>query len=438
MHITDPAPRSGWGNNFHSLSSLVKAATFEEARQIVAEADSPRGLLPVGLHRSYGDSALNSGGTVIDLTALNYIKIDQAAKTAVVGAGATITQLERAALASSLYPPVVPGTGFVTMGGAIAADIHGKSHHRTGSFSHSVRRLTLLLSSGEIAEYTPKDVEFWASIGGLGLTGIVLEVEVELREVTSNSVFVLESRVKNLGEMIQALDQSESDFEHTVAWIDLSGRYEGRGVVSLANYGSTKLEEKAPDSRRPSLPSLAGRNLISPLTVRTFNEIWFRKPLKKGAVTLSDYMHPLDGMNNWNQIYGSAGFLQYQFVVDIGQEEIFEKLFAGLRSLKAASFLGVLKKFGAASPAAMSFPRPGWTLTLDYSTKVPGLEKFLRRFDEELVSAGGRVYLIKDSRVSPELIPAMYPRIGEWQEVRRAMDPKELWRSDQARRLHLC
>ena len=438
MHIVNPFSTSGWGNNFHSLSARAAPANFEQAQELVARADSLRGLLPVGLHRSYGDSALNSGGTIVELTALDYINIDSDSRTAVVGAGTTIRQLERAALAYSLFPPVVPGTGFVTMGGAVAADIHGKSHHRTGSFSQSVRRITLLLSTGEIANFTPDSAEFWATIGGLGLTGIVLEVEVELREVASNSVFVFEKRVKNLSEMIEVLDRSDADFEHTVAWIDLSGGYRGRGVVSLGNYGSTPVREKPADSKRLSLPSLAGMNLITPLSVRAFNELWFRKPLKNGTAPLTQYMHPLDGINNWNQVYGRSGFLQYQFVIDAGKEEIFEKLFAGLRSLKAASFLGVLKKFGPQSAAPLSFPRPGWTLTLDYSTTVPGLEKFLREFDEELVEAGGRIYLVKDSRVSPDLISVMYPRHGEWREVRRAMDPKNLWQSDQARRLHLC
>ena len=149
-------------------------------------------------------------------------------------------------------------------------------------------------------------------------------------------------------------------------------------------------------------------------------------------------MHPLDGISHWNRIYGVTGFLQYQFVIDIGQEDIFEKLFAGLRGLKAASFLGVLKKFGAASQAPLSFPRPGWTLTLDYSMAVPGLEKFLRDFDEELVSRGGRIYLIKDSRLDARFVPIMYPELNRWREIRSAMDPDQLWQSDQARRLHLC
>jgi decaprenylphospho-beta-D-ribofuranose 2-oxidase len=438
MHTTDSTFSSGWGNNFSALSSIATPATFEAAQELVARSSSPRGLLPVGLHRSYGDSALNSGGTLIDLTSLDYIKIDGPSRRAIVGAGATISQLERAALAHSLFPPVVPGTGFVTMGGAIAADIHGKSHHRTGSFSQSLHRITVLLSSGEIAHYTPEDLEFWATVGGLGLTGIVLEVEIELREVTSNSLFVLEQRVKSLAQMIEVLDRSDADFEHTVAWIDLSGDYRGRGVVSLANYGSTQVKERTKGSKSPSLPSLAGKSVITPATVRVFNELWFRKPLKNGSAPLLKYMHPLDGINNWNRVYGDSGFLQYQFVIDAGREEIFEKLFAGLRSLKAASFLGVLKKFGPGSVAPLSFPRAGWTLTLDYSTAVPGLEKFLRDFDEELVTAGGRIYLIKDSRVDPALIPAMYPRIDEWRAVRNTMDPKNLWQSDQARRLNLC
>ena len=438
MQINSPQLTSGWGNNFHSLSSRAAASTVEQIQELVSTSKSVRGLLPIGLHRSYGDSALNSGGTLIDLAAFNGISIDMQSRTAVVGAGVTVAALERAALVKSLFPPVVPGTGFVTMGGAIAADIHGKSHHRTGSFSQCVRRITLMLASGGIVNLTPNDPEFWATVGGLGLTGVVIEIEIELHALQSNSVDVIEHRVKNLSEMIELLNRSDNDYEHTVAWIDLSGDYRGRGVVSLGNYGSTPVKAKESESTGPSLPSLAGKNFITPLTVSAFNEIWYRKPLKDGAVALTKYMHPLDGISHWNRIYGDTGFLQYQFVIDIGKEEIFDRLFRGLRDLKAASFLGVLKKFGNASQAPLSFPRSGWTLTLDYSMAVPGLEQFLRGFDEELVAAGGRVYLIKDSRVSPELIPLMYPQINQWRDIRRTMDPTGLWQSDQARRLHLC
>ena len=438
MQLTDPVITSGWGNNFQSLNSQATAATFAQAQEVVARTNSSRGLLAAGLHRSYGDSALNSGGTLLELSGLNQISIDRSNRRAIVGGGATIAELERTALAHSLFPQVVPGTGYVTMGGAVAADIHGKSHHRTGSFSQSLQRIKLLLSSGEIVDCTPADVEFWATVGGLGLTGVILEVELELREVASNSVFVLEKRVKNLSEMFATLAESDSDFEHTVAWIDLSGDYRGRGVVSLGNYCSKQVKSKSATTQGPTLPSIAGKNFITPLTVRAFNELWYRKPLKNGEVPLTKYMHPLDGVNKWNNVYGKDGFLQYQFVIDSGKEEIFERLFAGLRSLKAASFLGVLKKFGEASAAPLGFPRPGWTLTLDYSTALPGLEKFLRGFDEELVAAGGRIYLIKDSRVDPSLIPSMYPRLNEWRSTREKMDPKGLWQSDQARRLHLC
>lgn len=396
-----------------------------------------RGMVPVGLHRSYGDSALNSGGTLVDVTQLKQLTIDTDTAIATVGAGVTIAELERAALAQSLFPSVVPGTGNVTMGGAVAADIHGKSHHKTGSFSQSVLQMTLLLSSGALATYTPSDPEFWVTVGGLGLTGVVIELRIQLRRVQSNSVDVNEQRVPNLAAMFELLRKSDQDYEHTVAWIDLSGDYRGRGVVSLGNYGSKSMKTKSGFGGM-SLPDIAGRNFISPTTVRAFNEIWFRKPLKNGPVLLTKYMHPLDGVANWNRIYGAPGFLQYQFVIDEGREEIFDRLFAGLRGLKASSFLGVLKKFGVASKAPLSFPRPGWTLTLDCSVTVPGLEIFLQKFDEELVAAGGRVYLIKDSRVSPSLVPAMYPELDQWRVTRNAMDPHHLWQSDQARRLNLC
>ena len=438
MQIIDGVESSGWGNNFHSLSSRATPSTIEEVQEIIRTSSSCRGLLPVGLHRSYGDTSLNSGGTLLDMTYLKNISIDVNSRIATLGVGVTIAELERAAMKFSLYPPVVPGTGHVTIGGAIAGDIHGKSHHRTGTFSQSVKRITLILSSGEIASYFPNDPEFWTTVGGLGLTGVIVEAEVELCAIKSNSMEVREERVNNLAQMIDVLNRSDQNFEHTVAWIDLSGGYQGRGIVSLGNYGSTQVSRQVNVKEGPSLPSIAGRNFITPLSVKAFNELWFRKPLKHGPVLLNKYMHPLDGINNWNKIYGKSGFLQYQFVIDIGQEQILEKLFAGLRQLKAASFLGVLKKFGGESVAPMSFPRPGWTLTLDYSTLVPGLQSLLRKFDEELVAAGGRIYLIKDSRLDPSLIPLMYPELPRWQEVQRSMDPHGLWKSDQARRLKLC
>jgi len=249
---------------------------------------------------------------------------------------------------------------------------------------------------------------------------------------------VSEQRVSNLSQMLEVLSAADQDYEHTVAWIDLSGNYVGRGVVSLGNYGERSVKGEATSSGGMlSVPS-TGANLINPATVRAFNEMWFRKPLKEGPVALGKYMHPLDGVQNWNRIYGSAGFLQYQFVIEEGQEALFEKLFAGLRQLKAASFLGVLKKFGPGSQGYLSFPKPGWTLTLDYSVTVKGLERFLHDFDEELASAGGRIYLIKDSRLSPSLVPIMYPDLIRWQSVREKMDPLHLWQSDQARRLQLC
>jgi len=438
MRIIENQLTSGWGNNFHSLATRISTVSVEEAREALSFANHERGLLPVGLHRSYGDSALNSGGALIDVVGLDQISIDPESALAIVGGGVTIAHLEKAALVHSLFPPVVPGTGYVTMGGAVAADIHGKSHHKTGSFSSCVKRIRILLANGEIADYTPADSEFWTTVGGLGLTGIILEIEIALRRVNSGSVDVSEQRVDNFGQMLELLGTSDRDYEHTVAWIDLSGDYRGRGVVSLANYGSHKEKVNSNHSSKLSLPRVGGKNLIKPITVKAFNEIWFRKPLKKGAVPLTKYMHPLDGINKWNRIYGDKGFLQYQFVVDVGREEIFEHLFAGLRSLKASSFLGVLKKFGVASQAPMSFPRPGWTLTLDYSITVPGLEKFLREFDQELIAAGGRVYLIKDSRLDSQLVPIMYPGFIPWREERRAMDRHHLWQSDQARRLQLC
>ena len=265
MHITEPELVSGWGRNFSSLSKRARISSIDEAQEFLAKIDPSRGALPVGLHRSYGDSALNSGGTLIDLSSLNGIVINPDSQTATVGAGVTIRDLERAALVRSLFPPVVPGTGFVTMGGAVAAEIHGKSHHKTGSFSQCLNWIKLLLASGQVVQLFSSDEEFWATVGGLGLTGLILEVDLNLRPINSNSVDVTERRVKNLDQMIEVLNTSDIDYEHTVAWIDLSGDYRGRGVVSLGNYGSTPLKVGNAKSSGPSLPSVGGTNFISPL-----------------------------------------------------------------------------------------------------------------------------------------------------------------------------
>jgi FAD/FMN-containing dehydrogenase len=434
---------TGWGNALTALTQLYEPKTQSEFQELLGHADQ-RGVLATGLQRSYGDSTLNSGGMSLSTRALKECVIDIETGIVIAGAGLSIRELEVQALENKFFPPVVPGTGFVTLGGALAADIHSKSHHVTGSFSAAVRRIELLYSDGSIKNLFPQGPtsnHFWATVGGLGLTGIILRIELQLISVVNDLVNVNEVRCRDLDLLMNEIKDANKEFAHTVAWIDLSHDYRGRGLVSKANYSdeSTSKSKKINlDREGTKFPSIGGKNLINSQTVRIFNEAWFRKPVARGTLPLTKYMHPLDGVGDWNRIYGVEGFLQYQFVIPNGSEELLPRILEELKKRGIASFLGVLKYFGVGNSAIMSFPLGGWTLAMDFPIGIEGLEALLNKFDDWVLGAGGRVYLIKDSRLRPEYVPLMYPKHKEWQEVRNEMDPLRLWCSDQSRRLELC
>jgi decaprenylphospho-beta-D-ribofuranose 2-oxidase len=438
---------SGWGRTLRSASWEFEPHSRSEVQEFIADHENSRGAITHGLRRSYGDSSLNIGGVTIDAAFLSEISFHPDSQIVSVGAGVSINTLEKIALAHQLFPPVVPGTGFVSIGGAIAADIHGKSHHTTGSFSSCVRRIQLLYSDGEIRDLYPEGPSqdhFWATIGGLGLTGMILEADLQLIAMDEPKVFVEETRVKNLEEMLSALSSSDANFEHTVAWIDLSGDYRGRGVVSKGNYlfqDSRATQHSSATAKVGTtlpFPKIGRTSLINKFTVRAFNEMWYRKPLAKGISPIDLFMHPLDRIQNWNRVYGDRGFLQYQFVVPEGNEDFLGHVLSTMKDLGAASFLGVLKKFGEGSRGHLSFPKPGWTLALDIPSHIDNLEQTLNSLDSQVCARDGRIYLIKDARLNPEFVPMMYPKLEEWRSIRNNMDPRGMWQSDQSRRLKLC
>jgi decaprenylphospho-beta-D-ribofuranose 2-oxidase len=254
------------------------------------------------------------------------------------------------------------------------------------------------------------------------------------------------NRVGDLDSMLVELQEMNDRFPHTVAWIDLSGDFRGRGIVSGGRHALlSDLSKKAQlnplqyvDRRSIGLPDIFPSGVMNSATMRAFNEVWFRKPLGSGVLGVQKFMHPLDGVGAWNRIYGKSGFLQYQFVVPFDQIGFIRLVLAEMKKLKVGSFLGVLKSFGVASKAHLSFPFPGWTLAVDIPANVDGLDEVLSQLDEKLVEVGGRIYLTKDARMSSELVRAMYPRIDEWREIREQMDPNHIWQSDQSRRLRLC
>ena len=441
----------GWGRTAPSRARVVEPRDEAEV-DAVAEAAPRRGLVARGLGRSYGDAAQNAGGTVVLCTGLDRIhRLDLDRGVVTAGAGVSLDRLMRLLLPMGWFVPVTPGTRHVTVGGAIAADIHGKNHHRDGSVGAHV--LSLRLRTPEATLTLSPDLRpdlFWATVGGMGLTGIVTEAELRLHPVTTSRIRMDTERARDLDDVMARMSSGDDSYRYSVAWIDClaRGRALGRSVLTRGDHAEVpELSGRArrhPLDFRPrtrlAAPPWVPPGLLNRLTVRAFNEVWFRRApeLERGRVVpLASFFHPLDGVERWNLLYGPAGFLQHQLVVPFGAEEVIRDALERLSAAGAASFLAVLKRFGAATPGPLSFPRPGWTLALDIPVGVPGLAGLLDRIDEAVAAAGGRVYLAKDSRLRPELVPVMYPRLDDWRALRGRLDPGGVLCSDLSRRLGL-
>lgn len=412
-----------------------------------------RGVLARGLGRSYGDAAQNAGGCVVSMTGLAGIAaIDVPGARVTVDAGISLAALIGRLLPLGLFPAVTPGTRYVTVGGAIAADIHGKNHHRDGSFCQHVESLELLTPAGEQAVATPEanpDL-FWATAGGMGLTGVILRATLRLLRVETDRVRVDIERAADLGDAMARMESGDAGYRYSVAWIDClaGGRRLGRSVLMRGDHASRDELEPSERTRAPSLageprlaaPRWAPPGLLRPSTVRAFNELWFRSAPKeeRGRLEpLERFFYPLDAVRGWNRLYGPRGLIQYQLAVPAGRDEAVRAALERLRSGRCPSFLAVLKRFGPAS-GMLSFPLPGWTLALDVPADADGLAGLLDDLDEIVAEADGRVYLAKDSRLRPELLRTMYPELGRWRRVRAEADPGGLMRSDLSRRLGLA
>ena len=440
--MAEPTTLAGWGGGPRVPSTVVRAPTVEALRAAIA-APARRGLIARGKGRSYGDAAQRRDGVVLDTTGLHGFEIDAEAGVVTAQAGATLAQLLAALQPAGWVLPVVPGTQHVSVGGAIASDIHGKNHGTVGTFGSHVEALGLLTASGEVVELAPEDELMAATIGGMGLTGVILWAKVRLRRLRSAALSVDTDRAESLDEVLALLDGPGG--AHRVAWLDLLSARLVRGVVTRAE----QLIEDRPSERRPprttvparlSIPEQWPGGLLRTPILRAFNELRFRRSPRRevGHVeSFGAHMFPLDGLDNWFRLYGATGFVQYQFVVPRGRERALQTLIERLRRSPIPCYLAVLKDFGPENHAPLSFPMMGWTLTLDLPRGAPGLERLLRDFDELVAGAGGRVYLAKDGRLRPDALAAMYPRLGQWRAARDQADPERRWRSDLALRTGL-
>jgi decaprenylphospho-beta-D-ribofuranose 2-oxidase len=450
--VTDRVELSGFGRAGRSAATVIDV---DESTLPAAIKDLPsRGGIARGLGRSYGDPAQNGGGHVLRLGGgTDSIRLDPSDHTVTVGAGVSLDDLLAVIVPRGYFIPVTPGTRFVTIGGAIASDIHGKNHHLDGSFGNHVTRIRMMLADTTIVEVGPdRDPElFWATVGGMGLTGVMLDATFRLLPIESSRISVDTYRLDNLDDVMSEMVASEADFRYSVAWLDLlaTGRRLGRGV--LTNGGHASAAQLSPEAAADPFEWSAGQvaqippivppqGLINRLTVKAFNEMWFRKAprSRQGELqSIPTYFHPLDLVGEWNRVYGSQGFLQYQFVVPYEAENVVRTIIERLAVAQVPIFMTVLKRFGPGNAAPLSFPVEGWQLAIDIGVARRGIAELLAGFDRLVLDAGGRHYLAKDGALGPEGFRRGYPRLAEWQEVRRRVDPTGVWASDQSRRLEL-
>ena len=456
MHTTTRT-LTGWGRTAPTTARVLTTGSVEAVQQAVRAAGE-RGVIARGLGRAYGDPAQNAGGMVLDLTGLDRIHVIDADSGLVdTDAGVSLDELMRRALPFGLWIPVLPGTRQVTVGGAIAADIHGKNHHTQGSFGNHVTSMDVVLGDGTVRTLTPDgpDAElFWATVGGMGLTGVVVRATIRLQHVESAYFVVDTDRTANLDELMARLtDGTDDQYTYSVAWFDSVRTGASMGRAVLTRGWSARREDLPRKLRRRPLafdapqllrvPPIFPSGLVNRATITAFNELWYRKAprWRRGEIqNITQFFHPLDLVGEWNRVYGPRGFLQYQFLVPFGAEETFRAAVEAIASSGQVSFLNVLKRFGAGNEAPLSFPAPGWTLTVDIPIG-PGLGGPLAalcdRLDELVLGAGGRLYLAKESRTTPEAVARMYPRLDEWRKVRAAADPHGVFCSDLSRRLML-
>ncbi|MEE9384271.1 MAG: FAD-binding oxidoreductase [Nannocystaceae bacterium] len=438
---------SGWGANLRVECDLVER---ELPRDVSAVLDRS-GTIARGLGRSYGDQAINAGGQVVGMTKLDrYGDFDERTGTLTCEAGLSLAALLEHFGPRGWFPMITPGTKFVTIGGCIANDVHGKAHHVHGCFSNSVDSMTVLLASGDVVLASRDEHAdlFWATFGGMGLVGIVLSATIRLRRIETTYFRKQALRVGGLDEMLTALDEQNGNYAYSVATIDIfaTGAKLGRGVLSMGDHA--KRHELPTTPRRDPLRISGPPKLrvpfelpaitLNPLTMRALNGwISFVQARKQAFAHYEEFVYPLDFLAHWNRGYGKRGFTQYQFVVPFedGSRKLREILVA-IQSAGERPFLNILKRLGKQNKGLLSFPREGYTFAIDFPIRRNTVE-LLRRLDAMVRDAGGRIYLAKDSYVEAATARAMYPQFDRWLEVKATYDPDGIFTSNLGRRIGL-
>ena len=393
-------------------------------------------VLPFACGRSYGDSCLNDGGALVDVTGLRrFIAFDEPQALLRCEAGVTLADVLSLMVPRGWFVPVLPGTQWVSVGGAIANDIHGKNHHRAGTFGAHVTCLELMRSTGERVLCSPErnaDL-FRATIGGLGLTGLILWAEIRLKRVPGPAIAMERIRFACLEEFLD-LSSSDQAYEYTVAWVDClaRGRRLGRGLFLRGDHSSQSLTSRDAHDARLKVPIDLPSGFINRTTLALFNACYYRSQLRtklRKTVHYQPFFFPLDGIGEWNRLYGRRGFFEYQCVVPDDLGRTIAAVLAQVALSSETPALAVLKRFGSIqSPGLMSFPRPGITLAIDFANRGPATLALLEQLDRLVVDAGGAVYPAKDARMSAASFRRFFPG---WEAFASHVDPKfssSFWR----------
>jgi len=462
MSVAEPRPHapaddartrlSGWGRTSPSWCALATPRDAGEVLELLErQARAGTSAIARGAGRSYGDAAQNEAGTVLDMTALaDIVAIDAEAGMVTAQAGCTLARVMDELAPHGLTLPVLPGTRYVTVGGAVASDIHGKNHHRDGALARHVAALKVCTPARGYVDVSPQDDPelFFATLGGMGLTGIVVEATLRTFPLGRGLVSVDTDRTDGLARTLELMAAREHH-RYSVAWLDLlaRGSRAGRAIVTHADPivepGGGRASRRRALASEPvaRVPGWFPGALLHPRVVRSLNAARWRAAPRRARgreVSLAKYFFPLDGLGAWNHAYGSAGLVQYQFVVPDAQVDVLVRAIELLRARDLPAYLAVCKRMGPQSGGPLSFPLQGWTLAIDLPAACEGLRRALNELDEMIAEAGGRVYLSKDARMRPQALEAMYPELDRFRETRARVDPGELLQSDLGRRVGLC
>lgn len=442
---------SGWGNFPKESSYVYRPETIGDIKEIVRGQDVSSHIV-YGLGRSYGDTALNKDAGVIRFDQLNHmLNFNENTAMLTCEAGLSLAEIIDVFLPRGYFLPVTPGTKFVTVGGAIANDVHGKNHHIDGCFSEFVVTFDLLTASGEVITCSREQHAevFWATIGGIGLTGVILQASIQLISVDSSYINASYEKAKNLDEAFEKFVENDKNYKYSVAWIDClsSGDALGRSVLMRGDHAkqrdlSAKVTDPFAMSKKLQLkmPIHAPSIALNYWSISAFNKLYYASYKDEDKlVDLTSFFHPLDAIGDWNKLYGKKGFVQYQAVFPKANQpkEGIRKVLERLSDEKRSSFLAVLKTTGPANNGLLSFPMEGYSLALDIPIKDNRLFTFLKELDEIVLSHGGRVYLAKDSTIDSETFKNMYPNWDTFMQVKAEIDPNGRFSSSMSRRIGL-